>query len=83
MTEENELPGDDYFDKILEGTDYLNEPEDVEVPIAPPRKPKPKPKLNGGGYPINAGMCPKCHTPAVVQEGGCLKCLSCGDSKCG
>jgi len=36
-----------------------------------------------GGFPLNARLCTKCHTKAVVRSDGCYICLSCGDSKCG
>jgi ribonucleoside-diphosphate reductase alpha chain len=28
-------------------------------------------------------LCKACREVAVVREGGCAKCLSCGESKCG
>ena len=34
-------------------------------------------------FPVDAQLCPKCNTKAVVQLDGCMTCLSCGDSKCG
>jgi hypothetical protein len=34
-------------------------------------------------FPVDARLCPKCNTKAVVQLDGCMTCLSCGDSKCG
>jgi len=34
------------------------------------------------GFPVNASLCTKCHTKAVVFNDGCMTCLSCGDSKC-
>jgi ribonucleoside-diphosphate reductase alpha chain len=27
--------------------------------------------------------CPTCASPNMIREEGCLKCLSCGYSKCG
>ena len=33
-------------------------------------------------FPINAQVCVKCHTKAVVFTDGCMTCLNCGDSKC-
>jgi len=35
------------------------------------------------GFPVNAQLCSKCNTKAVVFSDGCMTCLSCGDSKCG
>ncbi len=34
------------------------------------------------GYPVNAQLCRKCQTRAVVSLDNCLTCLNCGDSKC-
>jgi hypothetical protein len=34
-------------------------------------------------FPVDAQLCLKCNTKAVVQLDGCMTCLSCGDSKCG
>lgn len=30
----------------------------------------------------NATLCPKCLELSVISQGGCLVCLTCGDSKC-
>ncbi len=38
---------------------------------------------DGGDFPVDALLCAKCSTKAVVQMDGCMTCLSCGDSKCG
>jgi hypothetical protein len=37
----------------------------------------------GGGFPVDAQVCSKCSTKAVVRMDGCVTCLNCGDSKCG
>ncbi|MGN5139394.1 TSCPD domain-containing protein [Aeromonas sp. 164P] len=37
----------------------------------------------GSGFPVNAALCYKCHTKALVLKDGCMTCLNCGDSKCG
>ncbi|MBV1882138.1 MAG: NrdJb [Pseudomonadales bacterium] len=34
-------------------------------------------------YPVNATLCTKCFTKAVIFNEGCMTCLSCSDSKCG
>ena len=34
-------------------------------------------------YPETAALCGKCMHKAVVVDGGCEKCLACGDSRCG
>jgi len=34
-------------------------------------------------FPLDAALCDKCRTKAVILMDGCLTCLSCGDSKCG
>lgn len=34
-------------------------------------------------FPVEARLCLKCHTKAVVQRDGCMVCLNCADSKCG
>ena len=34
-------------------------------------------------FPVEARLCAKCHTKAVVLLDGCMTCLNCGDSKCG
>ena len=34
------------------------------------------------GFPVEATLCNKCQTKAVIVMDGCLTCLSCGDSKC-
>jgi len=34
-------------------------------------------------YPVNATVCAKCQTKAVIKMDGCDTCLSCGSSKCG
>ena len=34
------------------------------------------------GFPLEATLCSKCQTKAVIAMDGCLTCLSCGDSKC-
>ncbi len=34
-------------------------------------------------FPVNAALCSKCHTSAVISMDGCMTCLNCGDSKCG
>ena len=34
-------------------------------------------------FPEGAQLCAKCSTAAVVMMDGCMRCLNCGDSKCG
>lgn len=34
-------------------------------------------------FPVEATLCPKCNTKALLSMDGCLTCLNCGDSKCG
>ncbi|EAQ97400.1 hypothetical protein [Congregibacter litoralis] len=34
------------------------------------------------GYPKSATLCKACSVKAVIIDGGCATCLSCGDSKC-
>jgi hypothetical protein len=36
-----------------------------------------------GDFPVDAQLCQKCHTKAVIQMDGCMTCLNCGESKCG
>jgi len=33
-------------------------------------------------YPANATLCAKCNTKAVIRDGGCSTCASCGNSSC-
>lgn len=35
------------------------------------------------GFPVDAQVCKKCQTRAVINMDNCLTCLNCGDSKCG
>ena len=76
---------EDYFDKILEGTNYMDEPGDIEEIVEEHKAPKRKTKVKqeGSPYPPGARHCPKCMVPAVVVKDGCSTCLNCGDSKCG
>lgn len=34
-------------------------------------------------FPVEATLCARCQTKAVIMMDGCLTCLNCGDSKCG
>lgn len=34
-------------------------------------------------FPVDAQLCKKCQTLAVINMDNCLTCLNCGDSKCG
>jgi len=34
-------------------------------------------------FPVEALLCPKCQTKAMVQLDGCLTCLNCAESRCG
>lgn len=34
-------------------------------------------------FPIDAQLCPTCHTKAVIVINGCTTCLNCAESKCG
>ncbi len=36
-----------------------------------------------GEFPVEAQLCSKCLTKAVVKIDGCATCLNCGESKCG
>lgn len=40
-------------------------------------------KAVDSAYPVNASLCTKCFTKAVIFSEGCMTCLSCSDSKCG
>lgn len=42
-----------------------------------------KEEVVDSSYPVNASLCTKCFTKAVIFNEGCMTCLSCGDSKCG
>ncbi len=35
------------------------------------------------GWPVEATLCSRCQTRAVVVQEGCRTCLACGESKCG
>ncbi len=35
------------------------------------------------GWPVEATLCARCQTRAVVVQEGCRTCLACGESKCG
>lgn len=47
-------------------------PGPEEAPLFAPHEPK-----------LSGETCPSCDEPGLVREEGCLKCLSCGYSKCG
>ena len=37
---------------------------------------------DGGVFPAQAVLCPKCNIKALVLMDNCMTCLNCGDSKC-
>lgn len=51
-------------------------PGQLDLPIALP--PDAQEPIFGIGGPI----CPKCGSVDMIREEGCIKCLSCGYSKC-
>jgi len=55
--------------------DCHHAPDNAEAPVTAPERPK---TAHAG-----ATLCRSCNQVAVIREGGCEKCLSCGSSKCG
>src|SRR5271169_5554283 len=81
-------------DAIAKGLEFLEGKtvsHKVEARLAPLINPDPEPLIKGIDFPngtipdpsIYYSLCPDCHEDAVVQDGGCCRCTSCGYSKCG
>lgn len=53
----------------------------IHIPVA--HEAQPVPRGIFPAQPQGAGACPECGEASLVREEGCMKCYSCGYSKCG
>ncbi|ADH63211.1 ribonucleoside-diphosphate reductase, adenosylcobalamin-dependent [Allomeiothermus silvanus DSM 9946] len=55
----------------------------IHIPVAHEAQPVPRGIFPAQPQGAGAGACPECGEASLVREEGCMKCYSCGYSKCG
>jgi len=55
----------------------------IHIPVAHEAQPVPRGIFPAQPQGAGAGACPECGETSLVREEGCMKCYSCGYSKCG